>query len=137
MSQKIVLIDSDASFSSMLRAGLESAGYAVTEMADGGSAVDSLREVRPDVIFLAVELMAGQSGYILCGRLKKDESLGHIPVILGAHDASGFEQHQQLSSRADAYLLKRTSALTLWGTKYAGFTASLITESRLLSSRMK
>ncbi len=113
MSQKIVLIDSDVSFSAELRSGLEVAGFEVIEVADGKVAMDRLREVRPDVIFLSVELMAGQSGYILCGRVKKDEVLGHIPLILGAHDTSGFEQHQRLKARADAYLQKPFGVDTL------------------------
>lgn len=106
MSKKILLIESDTAFSRRLRAEFEGKGFTVAETTDGKTAVDVVRRESPDLIVLAVELSAGQSGYIVCGKLKKDEELKRLPVIITGKDAAGFESHKRLRFRAEDYLRK-------------------------------
>ena len=113
MTQKVVLIDSDVSFTSALRAGLEQAGYEVTEISDGRTAVDTLKALQPDFIYLSVEQDCGQNGYVICNRIKRTAALKELPLVIGALDSSGFAQHQTLKGHAAAYLSKPFDAAML------------------------
>ncbi len=106
MSKKIVLIESDTAFSLRIRADFEARGFSVFESSDGKASIDLVKRERPDLVVLAVELSAGQSGYIVCGKLKKDEELKKIPIIITGKDPEGFESHKRLKARAEDYLKK-------------------------------
>jgi CheY-like chemotaxis protein len=106
MPKKIVIIESDPAFSGKLRGAFEQRSLTVVETQDGKGAVDLVKRERPDLVVLSVELSAGQSGYIVCGKLKKDDDLKKIPVIIIGKDAEGFEAHKRLKARAEEYLKK-------------------------------
>ncbi|RYZ33139.1 MAG: response regulator, partial [Myxococcaceae bacterium] len=74
---------------------------------------DSLDRVsRPELVVLAVDLSAGQNGYLICGKLKKDDDLKALPiVIIGSPD--GFAAHSKLKARADEYVAKPVDTDTL------------------------
>src|SRR5947209_10320962 len=61
----------------------------------------------PDLIVVCVEAQP-TNGYMLCTRLKKDEQLKSIPVILTSANATqdSFEKHKKLKTRAEEYLIK-------------------------------
>src|SRR5947209_15108638 len=61
----------------------------------------------PDLIVVCVEAQP-TNGYMLCTRLKKDEQLKGIPVILTSANATqdSFEKHKKLKTRAEEYLIK-------------------------------
>ena len=81
-------------------------GFDVIETTDGKGAYDLTKKERPDLVVLAVELAAGQSGYLVCGKLKKDDDLKKTPVIIIGKDPEGFEGHKKLKTRAEEYLKK-------------------------------
>lgn len=101
----ILLIETDAGLSSSLQAMLQEEGFAFQATSDAKGCVELTRLKRPSLILMGIELGGGQNGYILCGRLKKDEQLKDIPLVLyGSPD--GFGQHQKLKTRADGYVAK-------------------------------
>jgi CheY-like chemotaxis protein len=106
MSKKILVVESDSGFSKRLKGDLEGRGFAVVETQDGKAAFETAKREVPDLVILAVELSAGQSGYIICGKLKKDDATKRIPVIIVGKDAEGFEGHKKLRTRAEEYLKK-------------------------------
>src|SRR5438067_3381573 len=61
----------------------------------------------PDLIVVCVEAQP-TNGYMLCTRLKKDDQLKDIPVILTSANATpdSFEKHKKLKTRAEEYLIK-------------------------------
>jgi CheY-like chemotaxis protein len=108
MPKKILLIENDAPFASKLTSALESQGFEVRTTADGREALELARDAAPAAIVLCVEL-PGMSGYVVCQKLRKDETLRAIPLVLTSADATPetFEKHKSLKAvRADAYLLK-------------------------------
>jgi DNA-binding response OmpR family regulator len=108
MSKRILLIDSDTQFVAETTGALEGDGYEVTHSNDGRDALDAVRRERPDAVVLSVELPKS-SGYAICSKLKKDQTLREIPVILTSAEATEktFEDHGKLKiGRADGYLLK-------------------------------
>ncbi|MBU8894469.1 response regulator, partial [Corallococcus sp. M34] len=105
MSKRILIVESDATLSASLRQALEGRGFSVTETTDGKGSVELIRRERPELVVLAVDLSAGQNGYLICGKLKKDDELKNVPiVIIGNPD--GFAAHSKLKARADEYVAK-------------------------------
>ena len=58
---------------------------------------------------IAVDLSAGQNGYLICGKLKKDDDLKAIPIII-IGNPDGFAQHRKLKAHADDYVAKPVNA---------------------------
>ncbi len=105
MPTQVLIVEGDAAHSARMRSALEARGFSVQETADGRTCVEVARQGRAACVVLAVDLPAGQNGYILCGKFKKDEELRSVPVVIvGSPD--GFAQHGKLKNRADAYLAK-------------------------------
>ena len=105
MATHVLIVEGDAALSARMRGALEERGFSVQETPDGRTCLEVARQAQPACVILAVDLPAGQNGYILCGKFKKDEDLRELPVaIVGSPE--GFAQHSKLKNRADAYLAK-------------------------------
>ncbi|HUK66731.1 MAG TPA: response regulator [Anaeromyxobacteraceae bacterium] len=104
---KILLIESDSAFAQEISAALEARGLEVRGSADGKEALELARAEHPAVIVLCVELPK-MSGYSVCNKLKKDEQLKSIPLVIMSAEATAetFEQHRKLKTRAEGYLIK-------------------------------
>ncbi|HVI94883.1 MAG TPA: response regulator [Anaeromyxobacter sp.] len=107
MPKKILLIENDAAFASELTRALEDAAFEVRATGDGREGIELARDWTPDAIVLCVEL-PGMSGYLVCQKLRKDDALGAIPLVLTSAEATPatIENHKKLKVRADEYLLK-------------------------------
>src|SRR5512133_1978757 len=114
MSRKILLIESDGPFAEEVTSALEARGLEVRTTGDGREGYELAREWGPDAIVLCVEL-PGMSGYVICQKLKKDEALKSIPLVITSAEATPetFEQHRTLKVRAEDYLLKPFSPTAL------------------------
>jgi CheY-like chemotaxis protein len=107
MAKKILLIENDAALAERLTATLEGAGFETRITGDGKEGLELARDWSPEAIVLCVEL-PGMSGYLVCQKLKKDDALKPIPLVLTSAEATEetFEKHRTLKARADDYLLK-------------------------------
>jgi len=134
MSKKILIVESDSAFSHKLKDELGKNGFEVVETTDGKGAYDLTKKERPDLVVLAVELAAGQSGYLVCGKLKKDDDLKKTPVIIIGKDPEGFEGHKKLKTRAEEYLKKpfAPEALTVKVGVLIGMPESHVSEAEVL-----
>jgi DNA-binding response OmpR family regulator len=114
MSKTVLLIESDPKFAREMSAALESRGFGVRTSSDGKEGVELARALRPDCVVLCVEL-PGLSGYSWCNRLKKDDVLKAIPLVITSSEATPetFEQHRKLKTRAEDYLIKPFQPATL------------------------
>lgn len=114
MTKKILLIESDGAFARQLSSALAARGLEARVSADGPDGLDQARTEHPDLIVLCVELPR-MSGYAVCNRLKKDEQLRGIPLLITSAEATAetFEQHRKLKTHADDYLLKPFDAAAL------------------------
>ena len=70
---------------------LEDAGYGVTEAADGEEAIAKIEASRPDLITLDIT-MPEKSGVAVYRRIKEEESLKDIPVIIVTGISSDFKK---------------------------------------------
>jgi CheY-like chemotaxis protein/chaperonin cofactor prefoldin len=107
VTSKILLIENDPAFAARLTEALEASGFDVRTTGDGKEGLDLAGDLRPDAVVLCVELPK-MSGYIICGKLKKDDALKSIPLVLTSAEATPetFDKHRQLKGRAEEYLLK-------------------------------
>ncbi len=112
MPKKILIVESDAALIRTLRGELEGRGFSVEDTTDGKGAQELIRRSHPDLVVLAVELSAGQNGYIICGKLRKDDELKATPVII-IGNPDGFARHKALKTRADEYVSKPVDAQVL------------------------
>jgi DNA-binding response OmpR family regulator len=107
MSKRILLIDSDESFAQAMSAAMAQSGFTPVTATDSEQGMTLAKEDSPDLIVVCVEAQP-TNGYMLCTRLKKDDQLKSIPVILTSASATpdAFEKHKKLKTRAEDYLIK-------------------------------
>ncbi len=105
MPTHVLIVEGDSALSSRLRSALQQRGHTVEETSDGRSVIDLARRRLPGVVVLGVELPGGQNGYLLVGKLRKDDTLKSVPVII-VGNPEGFEAHARLKNRADEYLAR-------------------------------
>ena len=105
MSKNILIVENDAALSHAMKDKLVARGFSVEETTDGKGCAELIRRTKPNLVVLAVDLAAGQNGYIICKKLKSDDELKAIPVII-VGNPDGFGQHKKLKTHADDYLGK-------------------------------
>jgi diguanylate cyclase (GGDEF)-like protein len=110
----VLIVDDDPAHVQHVRQGLAPHGYRFREARDGAQALSAIREHRPDLILMDVE-MPGLGGVEVCRIIKAnsgDGGFGFIPVILmTARQAAGKVEGLELG--ADDYLVKPFDMLEL------------------------
>ncbi len=81
MTGKILLVDDELDLAEVTKMRLESSGYEVMAVASGEEAFTFLQKDIPDLILLDL-LLPGVQGEEVCKKLKCDDRLKTIPVIL-------------------------------------------------------
>jgi putative nucleotidyltransferase with HDIG domain len=108
---RLLLVDDDAGFRSLLRATFEVVDIDVDEAGNAAEALSSIRGRRPDVVVLDVQ-MPGQTGLELCRALKDDPRTREIGIVL-LTGSEGGNSDAAIEAGADAFLLKPFSPLEL------------------------
>jgi DNA-binding NarL/FixJ family response regulator len=89
MSRTVVIVDDHPSFRASARAILQCEGFDVVgEAEDGASAVAAVRELRPDVVLLDVQL-PDMNGFDVCKLLPSNGS-GPAIVLVSSRDAADY-----------------------------------------------
>ncbi len=116
MSEKkrILLVDDEPDFCSIVQGQLEKEGFDVELAYNGVEGLEKTYANPPDAIVLDV-MMPEKDGYEVCKELKKNEKYCDIPVILltavASHVTSTRYSHADgMSSEADDYIAKPASA---------------------------
>jgi len=102
-TERVLVVDDDASLRRMLERGLTAEGFAVQAVADGGAALAAVERAAPDVVVLDVTL-PGMDGLVVCRRLR-DKGFGLPILMLTARDAVA-DRVAGLDVGADDYLVK-------------------------------
>jgi len=103
--RRILVVDDSITTRTLEESILASAGYRVAVAADGETAWDKLRHETFDLVISDVE-MPGMDGFELTRRIKQDEHLGHLPVIIVTSLGSEDDRRRGMEARADAYVVK-------------------------------
>jgi two-component system, OmpR family, alkaline phosphatase synthesis response regulator PhoP len=106
MSKRIVVADADPDLVALMTVPLTKRGYEIAAGANGEEAIDLVRRYRPDLVILDV-CMPLLDGLEACRRLKDDEQLKHIPVMLITATASLLPAPDVLYAlQVEGYLIK-------------------------------
>jgi two-component system alkaline phosphatase synthesis response regulator PhoP len=113
-TKRILVVDDEPDFVSIVKKNLEKAGFSVEVAYDGVEGMDKVRQNPPDAIVLDV-MMPEKDGYQVCKELKQDEKYADIPILLltavADHVSSTrYSHYDGMSTEADDYLPKPASA---------------------------
>jgi adenylate cyclase len=108
----VLVVDDDALNRRLVTATLAREGLRTTSANDGAAALAAIGEDPPDVILLDIE-MPGMNGIEVLERIKSDEKIRHLPVVM----ISGIDDAQSvvrcLEAGADDFLPKPFDAAIL------------------------
>jgi len=108
---RILLADDNADMRNYVRRLLEER-YDVAAVADGESALESIRSRRPDLILTDI-MMPRLDGFGLLQKIRANEAFNNIPVILLSARSGEESRIEGLDAGADDYLVKPFSAREL------------------------
>ncbi len=115
----VLVVDDDALNRRLLTATLAREGIRATTANDGAEALSAIKEDPPDVVLLDIE-MPGIDGFEVLERIKTDEAIRHLPVIM----ISGLDDRRSvvrcLEIGADDFLPKPFDAAILRARVNAG-----------------
>jgi len=116
MSEKkrILVVDDEPDFASIVQGNLEKEGFEVEVAYNGVEGLEKVHANPPDAIVLDV-MMPEKDGYEMCADLKGDEKYCDIPIVLltavASHVTSTRYSHADgMSTEADDYIAKPASA---------------------------
>jgi DNA-binding NarL/FixJ family response regulator len=90
MRETVVIVDDNEGFRLFTKALLRGLGYEVVgEAADGHSALDTTRRLRPDVLLLDVQL-PGLDGIAVARRLGENANCATVVVLTSARDRADY-----------------------------------------------
>ena len=112
--KRILVIDDEPDFASIVQTNLKSEGFDVDVAYDGVEGLEKIKANPPDCIVLDV-MMPEKDGYEVCSELKSDEKYQDIPIVMltavADHVGSTRYSHADgMSMEADDYLPKPASA---------------------------
>ena len=81
MKRRVLVVDDDRNITTYLRILLEDNGYETTTANDGSEGLGKARNEKPDAIALDL-LMPKKTGIKLFRKLRKDEALRDIPIVV-------------------------------------------------------
>lgn len=104
-SGRVLIVEDSVTSRALLRNTLEKAGFDVITAGDGMEALSKLLEEPVDLVVSDVD-MPRMNGFTLTEKIRSDERLSHLPVVLVTALDSREDRDHGLSSGANAYILK-------------------------------
>ncbi len=102
---RILVVDDNRDNVEIIATRLRFRGYQIDEASDGAEALALIKEAPPDLILLDV-MLPDIDGYEISRRIKGDESLPFIPIILVTARDTTQDKVAGLDAGADDYLTK-------------------------------
>jgi DNA-binding response OmpR family regulator len=102
---KILIVEDDPFLSSITVNHLEEKGHTVTVATDGEQALAQLEKDVPDLVLLDI-VMPGLNGFEVLKRIKTDERLKRVSVVMFSNLGQEHEIEEATSLGADAFLVK-------------------------------
>lgn len=112
-NETILVVEDEPAIREMIITTLEMSGFVCLQAEDISQAHQKVVDDRPDLILLDWMLPGGQSGIDFCRRLKKDELLDEIPIIMLTAKGEEDNKVQGLDAGADDYITKPFSTREL------------------------
>ncbi len=105
MSFKLLLADDSITIQKVVSIIFSSDEYDLAIVNNGTGALEKAAEIVPDVM-LVDTLMPGASGYEVCEKIRRDQALRHIPILLLTGAFEPFNVEKASESGADDFISK-------------------------------
>ena len=102
----VVIAEDDRDIRELVELILQEDGYATVPASDGLGALTACRAARPDVVLLDVSMPGELTGLEVCRRIRADEDLGGVQVMLLTARAREEDVNAGYAAGADDYLVK-------------------------------
>jgi two-component system, OmpR family, alkaline phosphatase synthesis response regulator PhoP len=105
---KILIVDDEPHLRMLIQQTLEELedeGVELLMAPDGEQALETIREERPDLVFLDV-MMPKKNGFDVCQTVKHEDGLSHICIILLTAKGQEFDRQRGQEVGADLYMTK-------------------------------
>ena len=109
----VLVVEDEPAIREMIMTTLEMAGFECLQAEDVQQAHQQVVDNRPAIILLDWMLPGSQSGIDFCRRLKKDDLLSEIPIIMLTAKGEEDNKVQGLDAGADDYITKPFSTREL------------------------
>ncbi|TMA62596.1 MAG: response regulator [Deltaproteobacteria bacterium] len=101
----ILIVEDEADIRELVRYHLEQEGYAVEEADSGEKALERAAAIRPALVVLDL-MLPGTDGLEVCRRLRTDDTLRELPVIMLTAKGTEVDRILGLELGADDYITK-------------------------------
>jgi DNA-binding response OmpR family regulator len=101
----ILIVEDETTLLETLAYNLGQEGYQVLTAEDGEEGLALIRAEKPDLVVLDV-MLPTLDGLTVCRRVRKDESVAHIPIIMLTARGTEADKVDGLDSGADDYIVK-------------------------------
>jgi len=102
---RVLVVDDSWTYLTYVASVLAAQGYDVLTAVDGDEAIEKAVMEQPDCVVLDV-VLPKQNGFQVCRKLKQNEAVRHIPVILISSKNTALDRHWGMQQGADMYLQK-------------------------------
>ncbi len=110
---KIVLIEDEEDIADLIKLQAEISGYKLVVETDGLNGYRAIEREKPDIIVLDI-MLPGQSGLDVCRKVKQDDDLKDIPLIMISAKSEELDIVLGLELGADDYVTKPFSPKILF-----------------------
>lgn len=102
----VVIAEDDRDIRELIELILEDAGYTTVAVADGVSALEACRREQPRLLLLDVSMPGELSGLEVCRRIRADDAVNDLPVMLLTARAREQDVAAGYAAGATDYLVK-------------------------------
>lgn len=115
MTQKkrILLIEDEEDIAALIKLQAELSGYKLHVEVDGINGYRAIEREKPDLVILDI-MLPGQNGYDVCRKMKSNNDLKQIPVIILTAKSEELDMVLGLELGADDYIAKPFSPKVLF-----------------------
>ena len=108
--KKILIIDDDATFKELMKAGLDPASYEVSMAGDGQEGLQQMSESPPDAILLDIK-MPGMDGLTFLKEINQKYGEGKTPVLITSNMSSMDSVAEGVSLGIRGYVVKSNESV--------------------------
>ena len=105
MPKRVIIVDDSEFVLSMSSFILSAAGYDTHTATGGFEALEIMAQMPIDLAVIDIN-MPGMDGYTLVRKIRSDDALGEIPVIIVTTEKEAQDKEKGFEAGADVYLVK-------------------------------
>ena len=105
MKKTILIVEDDKFLRELIAQKLLKEGYDISEAIDGEEGIKKIKTEKPDLVLLDL-ILPGIDGFEVLSRMKADEKLAEIPVIILSNLGQREEIERGLKLGANDYMIK-------------------------------